>query len=91
MKNVKMLTNTVVFTLTLATSAFTQAAELVKVESVNDVVITTNVNAELAQAMENISILTLNIEETADAMLVNQTEEQFDASDVTSTLVAIAE
>ena len=91
MKNVKMLTNTVILALTLATSVFTQAAELVKVESVNDVVITTNVNAELAQAMENISILTLNIEETADAMLVNQTEEQFDASDVTSTLVAIAE
>ncbi|WP_077337903.1 hypothetical protein [Pseudocolwellia agarivorans] len=91
MKNVKMLTNTVILALTLATSMFTQAAELVKVESVNDVVITTNVNAELAQAMENISILTLNIEETADAMLVNQTEEQFDASDVTSTLVAIAE
>lgn len=91
MKNVKMLTKTVILALTLATSVFTQAAELVKVESVNDVVITTNVNAELAQAMENISILTLNIEETADAMLVNQTEEQFDASDVTSTLVAIAE
>lgn len=91
MKNVKMLTNTVILALTLATSAFAQAAELVKVESVNDVVITTNVNAELAQAMENISILTLNIEETANAMLVNQTEEQFDASDVTSTLVAIAE
>ncbi|XPF95548.1 hypothetical protein ACM9HF_05925 [Colwellia sp. RE-S-Sl-9] len=91
MKNVKILTNTAIFTLALAASALTQAAELVKVETINDVVIETNVNAELAQAMKNISILTLNIEETADAMLVTQTEEQFNASDVTSTLVAIAE
>lgn len=91
MKNVKMLTNTAIFTLALATSALTQAAELVKVESVNDTILTTNVNVELAQTMKDMSLLTLNIEESADALLATQTEKQFKASDVTSTLVAIAE
>lgn len=88
MKNVKMLITTIA--LTLATSASVQAVELVQVEDLNNSALAINVNTELAQSLKNMSTLTMNIEESAQEILILQSDEQFDSIEL-DTLVAVAE
>ncbi len=89
MKNVKMLITTIA--LTLAASASVQAIELVQVEDLNNNTLAINVNTELAQSLKNMSALTINVEKSAQEILVIQSDEQFNSIDLDSTLVAVAE
>ncbi|MDO7084583.1 hypothetical protein WNY51_02085 [Pseudocolwellia sp. AS88] len=89
MKNVKMLITTIA--LTLAASASVQAIELVQVEDLNNNALAINVNTELAQSLKNMSALTINVEKSAQEILVIQSDEQFNSIDLDSTLVAVAE
>jgi len=91
MKNVKMLTNALVLALTALTSISIQAIELVKVESLNTTALPIHVNTELAQSLKQMSTLTLNIEKSAEEILINQNEKQFKASDRQSTAILLAE
>ncbi|WP_441003358.1 hypothetical protein [Pseudocolwellia agarivorans] len=89
MKNVKMLITTIA--LTLAASTSVQAIELVQVEDLNNNALAINVNTELAQSLKNMSALTINVEKSAQEILVIQSDEQFNSIDLDSTLVAVAE
>ncbi len=89
MKNVKMLITTIA--LTLAASASVQAIELVQVEDLNNNALAINVNTELAQSLKNMSALTINVEKSAQEILVIESDEQFNSIDLDSTLVAVAE
>lgn len=90
MKKVTLLANTIALALTVATSV--QAAELVKVDTLTNNVLTTNVSIELAQSFKAMNILTLDIEKSAETILVAQSEKQFSTVDVeTTTLDTVAE
>lgn len=89
MKNFKNLT--IALTLTLGASASIQAIELVEVETLNNNTISINVNTELAQSLKSMNKLTLNVEESAEAILMTQNEKQFPSTYLESTLVAVAE
>jgi hypothetical protein len=88
MKNVKTLITTLA--LTLAVSASVQAIELVQVEDFNSNGLAINVNTDLAQSLKNMSTLTLNVEKSAQEILVIQSDEQFNSIEL-DTLVAVAE
>lgn len=91
MKNFKRLTNVIALTLTLAASASIQAIELVEVDASNNNVNSIDLNTELAQSLKGMSKLTLNIEESAEAILITQNEKQFPSNYLETTLVAVAE
>jgi len=89
MKNLKSLT--IALTLTLGASASIQAIELVEVETLNNNAISINVSTELAESLKSMNKLTLNVEESAEAILMTQNEKQFPSTYSESTLVAVAE
>jgi len=89
MKNLKGLITTLAIALTTSVSA--QAIELVQVENLNNNGLEVSVNTELAQSLKSINTLTLNVEKSAQDILVIQTEKQFDSIELDSTFVAIAE
>jgi hypothetical protein len=91
MKNFKRLTNVIALTLTLASSASIQAIELVEVDASNNSVISIDLKTELAQSLKGMSKLTLNVEESAEAILMIQNEKQFPSTYLETTLVAVAE
>ncbi|WP_426356952.1 hypothetical protein ACPUVO_10675 [Pseudocolwellia sp. HL-MZ19] len=88
MKNVKMFITTIA--LTLAASASVQAIELVQVEDFNSNGLAINVNTELAQSLKSMNTLTLNVEKSAQEILITQSDEQFNSIEL-DTLVAVAE
>jgi hypothetical protein len=92
MNNVKLVTKTIALTFALATTASLQAAELVKVEVNNHSTLINDINIELAQSVKTMSLLSLNVEKSAETILVAQNKKQSPKVKVqTQLLVASAE
>lgn len=91
MKKLSLLTNTIALVLTVATSVSIQAAELVKVDTLNNTVFTVNVSTELAQSLEAMNLLTLNIEKSAETILIAQNEKRLNVVELKTTILAAAE
>lgn len=91
MKNVKTVISSIALVVTLATSTATQAIELVKVEALNNQAISVNINTELAMSLKEVNNLVLNVEESAQALLVTQNEKQFNVNDSAPILVSVAD
>ena len=90
MKKLTLLVNTIVLALTVTVSV--QAAELVKVDTLDNSVLTANVSTELAQSLKAMSTLTLNVKESAETILVVQSEKRINSVELETTiLAAIAE
>jgi len=91
MKKVTLLAKTIALVLTVATSVSIQAAELVKVDTLNNTVLTTNISTELAQTFKTMSPLTLNIEKSAETILIAKNEQQFNVIELESITLIAAE
>lgn len=90
MKNVKLLTNAIVLALTLA-AVSVQANDLVEVETININELAVNVNTELAQSLKAMSTLTLDVEKSAENILLTQNKKQVNDLDFEPTQVSIAD
>lgn len=92
MKNVTFFIKTVAVSLALITTASVQAGELVKVEKIDNLAFTFNLNVDLAHSVKAMKKTTLNAEKSAKGILVVQNKKQFKTANTSSlTLIAAAE
>lgn len=85
------VTKAIAITFAIATATSLQAAELVEVET-NNITFTNEIHIELTQTVNLINTLALNVEQSAESMLITQSKKHFAKVDTDTTiLVASAE
>ena len=91
MNRTTIISKLIAITFAIATAASLQAAELVEVEE-NNITFTNDIHIELTQTVNTINTWALNVEQSAENMLITQNKKHFAKDDIDTTiLVASAE
>jgi len=89
MKKVTLLVNAIALVLA---PALVQAVELVKVDTLDNTILTENVSVQLASSLKEMNLLTVNVKESAETLLVTQADKQIQPVELEATAyIATAE